>query len=138
MVIVVSSKSNVNAGLASAYMEIMAESLGLGVLYSGFFVVCAKISGKLRKLIQLPKGHKIVSCIIIGHPAVKYQRIVPRKETNSKALRGGNTMQFLVKAYDGPDMLEKRMEVRPRHLEGMKALGEQIIVAVACWTMWVG
>jgi uncharacterized protein YciI len=26
-------------------------------------------------------------------------------------------------------MLEKRMEVRPRHLESMKALGEQIIVA---------
>ena len=38
-------------------------------------------------------------------------------------------MQFLVKAYDGPDMLEKRMAVRPRHLEGMKALGRQIIVA---------
>ena len=38
-------------------------------------------------------------------------------------------MQFLVKAYDGPDMLEKRMAVRPRHLEGMKALGKQIIVA---------
>ena len=38
-------------------------------------------------------------------------------------------MQFLVKAYDGPDMLEKRMEVRPRHLEGMKALGKQIICA---------
>ena len=38
-------------------------------------------------------------------------------------------MQFLVKAYDGPDMLEKRMAVRPRHLEGMKALGRQIIAA---------
>ena len=38
-------------------------------------------------------------------------------------------MQFLVKAYDGPNMLEKRMEVRPRHLEGMKALGTQIICA---------
>lgn len=38
-------------------------------------------------------------------------------------------MQFLVKAYDGPDMLEKRMEVRPRHLEGMKALSKQIICA---------
>ena len=38
-------------------------------------------------------------------------------------------MQFLVKAYDGPDMLDKRMEVRPRHLEGMKALGKQIICA---------
>ena len=38
-------------------------------------------------------------------------------------------MQFLVKAYDGEGMLEKRMEVRPRHLEGMKALGQQIICA---------
>lgn len=86
LVIVVSSKSHVDAGLASAYMEIMAESLGLGVLYSGFFVVCAKISGKLRKLIRLPKGHKVVSCIIIGHPAVKYRRIVPRKEISARVL----------------------------------------------------
>ena len=38
-------------------------------------------------------------------------------------------MQFIIKAYDGPDMLEKRMAVRPRHLEGMKALGRQIICA---------
>ena len=38
-------------------------------------------------------------------------------------------MQFLVKAYDGEGMLEKRMEVRPRHLEGMKAMGKQIICA---------
>ena len=38
-------------------------------------------------------------------------------------------MQFLIKAYDGEGMLEKRMEVRPRHLEGMKALGKQIICA---------
>ena len=38
-------------------------------------------------------------------------------------------MQFIVKAYDGPNMLEKRMEVRPRHLEGMTRLGEHIICA---------
>ena len=38
-------------------------------------------------------------------------------------------MQFLVKAYDGEGMLEKRMEVRPRHLEGMKRLGSQVICA---------
>lgn len=36
-------------------------------------------------------------------------------------------MQFIIKAYDGPNMLDKRMEVRPRHLEGMKKLGKQII-----------
>ena len=38
-------------------------------------------------------------------------------------------MQFLIKAYDGKGMLEKRMEVRPRHLEGMKKLGKQIVCA---------
>ena len=38
-------------------------------------------------------------------------------------------MQFLIKAYDGPGKLEKRMEVRPRHLEGMNGLSEHIICA---------
>ena len=38
-------------------------------------------------------------------------------------------MQFLIKAYDGPDMLDKRMAVRPAHLEGMRELGKQIVFA---------
>ncbi len=38
-------------------------------------------------------------------------------------------MQFIIKAYDGEGMLDKRMAVRPRHLEGMKALGKQVICA---------
>lgn len=31
-------------------------------------------------------------------------------------------MQFVIKAYDGEKMLEKRMAVRPRHLENMAKL----------------
>ena len=38
-------------------------------------------------------------------------------------------MQFMIKACDGPNMLEKRLAVRPRHLEGMKTFGKQIICA---------
>ena len=38
-------------------------------------------------------------------------------------------MQFMIKAYDGEGMLEKRMEVRPLHLEGMKKLGRHIVCA---------
>ena len=38
-------------------------------------------------------------------------------------------MQFMVKAYDGEGMLEKRMEVRPRHLEGMNKLRKHILCA---------
>ena len=38
-------------------------------------------------------------------------------------------MQFLIRAYDGAGKLEKRMEVRPRHLEGMQKLSDHIISA---------
>ena len=38
-------------------------------------------------------------------------------------------MQFIIKAYDGAGMLGKRMEVRPRHLEGMARLGNHVICA---------
>ena len=38
-------------------------------------------------------------------------------------------MQFIVKAYDGEGMLDRRMEVRPRHLEGMGKMSEHIICA---------
>jgi len=38
-------------------------------------------------------------------------------------------MQFVIKAYDGEGMLERRMDVRPRHLEGMNKMREHIICA---------
>ncbi len=79
LVIVVSAKNAGNANLASSYMELMAASLGLGVLYSGFFVICTKLSAKLRGILALPKGHKAVTCMVIGYPDVKYCRIPGRK-----------------------------------------------------------
>ncbi len=38
-------------------------------------------------------------------------------------------MQFIIKAYDGEGKLDKRMEVRPRHLKGMEKLSDHIICA---------
>ncbi len=38
-------------------------------------------------------------------------------------------MQFMIKALDGEGKLAKRMEVRPRHLEGMEKLRSHIICA---------
>ncbi|MCR4896491.1 MAG: YciI family protein [Lachnospiraceae bacterium] len=38
-------------------------------------------------------------------------------------------MQFLIRAYDGEGKLDRRMEVRPRHLEGMQKLSDHIISA---------
>ena len=38
-------------------------------------------------------------------------------------------MQFVIKAYDGAGMLEKRMEVRPRHLENIAKVNGKNICA---------
>ena len=86
LVIVVSGTDRVSASLASAYMELEANSLGLGVLYSGFFVACSVINPVIRRKLQLPLGHQVVTCMIMGYPDVKYQRITPRKPLNVKYL----------------------------------------------------
>ena len=39
-----------------------------------------------RKGTSLPRGHKVVTCMVIGYPAVKYHRIVPRKPLRSNTL----------------------------------------------------
>lgn len=86
LVIVVSAKNPLDGGLASAYMELMANTLGLGVLYSGFFTACYKFSPTLKRMVPLKKGHKIVSCMVMGYPNVKYQRTVPRDALKVKRL----------------------------------------------------
>ena len=39
-----------------------------------------------RKLIELEKGYEVVTCMVIGYPDVKYQRIAPRKDLKVKKL----------------------------------------------------
>lgn len=38
-------------------------------------------------------------------------------------------MQYIIRAYDGENMLQKRMEVRPRHLENMAKVNGKVICA---------
>ncbi len=38
-------------------------------------------------------------------------------------------MQYIITGYDGRDMLEKRMEVRPRHLENMGKVKGRVLCA---------
>ena len=38
-------------------------------------------------------------------------------------------MQYIIKAYDGEGMLDKRMEISTRHLEGIERIKEHVICA---------
>ena len=78
-IIVVTANSQVNGSLASAHMELMTNALGLGALFSGFFVKAANETQEIKDFIKLPKGKEVVTCMIIGYPSVQYKRTVPRK-----------------------------------------------------------
>ena len=38
-------------------------------------------------------------------------------------------MQFVIRAYDGEGMLERRLAVRPRHLAGIDRLADHVVCA---------
>lgn len=82
VVIVVTAESQVNAALASSNMELVANALGLGVLFSGFFVRAAKESKDIIDFIGVKKRKEIVTCMMLGYPNVKYLRTVTRKEAD--------------------------------------------------------
>ncbi len=85
-VILVQSGSKTNGLLASSYIELMANNLGLGVLYSGFFVAATKFDKKLSAMLGLEKGKSLVSCLVIGNHDISYERIPPRKSPDVKVI----------------------------------------------------
>ena len=78
--IVILAEDKTNGLLAAQNMEYVAEACGLGVLYSGYFTMAAQASGQIRKALQLQRGQKIAMTLVLGYPAVQYQRSVPRDE----------------------------------------------------------
>ena len=79
-VIVVSANSDVNGALASSNMELMTNALGLGTFFSGFTVRAAMNNSKISKFLGLDEHKKMVTCMVVGYPDVKYFRTVPRKK----------------------------------------------------------
>jgi nitroreductase/NAD-dependent dihydropyrimidine dehydrogenase PreA subunit len=76
------AKSEVDAGLAASNMEIMAVTQGLGAFFSGLFVMIANHDKKIKEILEMQEDEKIVTCLAVGYPAVKYFRTVPRKKAN--------------------------------------------------------
>ena len=79
-VIVILAEDKTNGLLAAQNMEYVAEACGLGVLYSGYFTMAAQASGQIRKALKLQRGQKIAMTLVLGYPAIHYQRSVPRDE----------------------------------------------------------
>ncbi len=72
--------ANVDPIIALSYIELYAQSLGIGTCWCGFAQSCFKIMPKLSKMVDIPDGYKPVYVMLLGKPAVKYQRtVIPAK-----------------------------------------------------------
>lgn len=85
-VAIVITGNSVNASLAAENMAFMAEAYGLGVLYSGFFTICANSNPKIRKLLKMAPKEKAVTTLVLGSPAVKYHRTARRENAKIRRL----------------------------------------------------
>ena len=57
-----------------------AQSLGLGTCWIGFAQRRLQNLSKLRKHFNIPKGFNVRGVLILGDPAIQYQRGPPRRE----------------------------------------------------------
>lgn len=78
-VILVTAEDELDGGLAASNVEKMAVAQGLGVLFSSFIKVSLKHNDKVREFLNLKGRERIIACILIGYPKIKYLRTVPRK-----------------------------------------------------------
>lgn len=74
-----------DAGLAAQNIEMMAQALGLGVLYNGYLKAATMLSENARKFLD-KEGRTVAICMLIGYPAVTYRRTAPRKEPDYEIL----------------------------------------------------
>lgn len=68
--------ANVDPVIALSYIELYANSLGLGTCWCGFAQSCFKLMPKLSEFVKIPDGYKPVYAMLIGYPSVNYSRVI--------------------------------------------------------------
>lgn len=66
--------ANIDPIIALSYIELYAQSIGLGTCWCGFAQACFKILPRLSNMADIPNNYKPVYVMLIGKPAVKYCR----------------------------------------------------------------
>lgn len=79
VVLLVVSKDTLPAALASTGMELMANALGVGCLYSGFSTFAINSDVNCRTLLNISEQENAVTALVLGYANVQYLRTAPRK-----------------------------------------------------------
>jgi ferredoxin/nitroreductase len=64
--------------IAASYASIAALTVGLGTCFSGLVPPVADRSKEIRAMLGIPKRNGIFAGLMVGYPAVKFKRAIPR------------------------------------------------------------
>lgn len=68
--------ANVDPIIALSYIELYAQSLGIGTCWCGFAQTCFKLMPKMSEFVKIPDGYKPVYVMLLGYPKVNYSRTI--------------------------------------------------------------
>ena len=69
-----------NSEQCLAYAELFAPAIGLGTTIAGFIQACGIAGYKpLLDLVGIPPKQKLVGCMMVGYPRVKY-KLMPERQ----------------------------------------------------------
>ena len=66
--------ANVDPIIALSYIELYAQSMGLGTCWCGFAQACFKFMPEFAPILDIPDGYKPVYVMLLGKPDIKYTR----------------------------------------------------------------
>lgn len=69
-----------DATIAAHHMMQMAQSLGLGTCYVGYFYRRVNRNRAIRETLEIPEQNDILMTFTVGYPAIRYRRLVDRLE----------------------------------------------------------
>ena len=69
----------VDSSIALTYLDLAANSLGLGCCWAGMIMMMAKSFPPMQEALLLPPGHEAQGVMMMGYPRFTYQRLPARK-----------------------------------------------------------
>lgn len=76
------SLGKVDGLIALSYLDLAAPAYGIGTCWAGYFQYACENWQPLRDAIKLPEGHQPAYAMLLGRPAVSYQRAPKRNYGN--------------------------------------------------------
>ncbi len=77
---------NADPIIALSYLELYAQSLGLGTLWTDAALSVANELPEVKAMLEIPDGYDLNYIMLLGVPAVKYSRTVQREPANVKII----------------------------------------------------